>query len=196
MWTGIFIKTGVNNYILKHNLMVLVYCSHSLYNSAKLWCYVASLIFTSLWYLFIHFCCYMFTCLFSGHFLVSGIWSICRMLLFCFCSAFVFSLLAAQITEGEPTDKDALQPGNNIVCAGYALYGSATLVALSTGAGLNFFMLDPVSVIAVKCLRFSVDNCMSEPTDGEVTGSKEHFSLRKVTDVCRTLWLFCKLQNI
>lgn len=31
------------------------------------------------------------------------------------------------------------------MCAGYALYGSATLVALSTGAGLNFFMLDPVS---------------------------------------------------
>ncbi|XP_030634706.1 fructose-1,6-bisphosphatase isozyme 2 [Chanos chanos] len=46
-------------------------------------------------------------------------------------------------SEGEPTEKDALQPGNQIVCAGYALYGSATLVALSTGAGLNFFMLDP-----------------------------------------------------
>lgn len=46
-------------------------------------------------------------------------------------------------SEGEPTEKDALQQGNQIVCAGYALYGSATLVALSTGAGLNFFMLDP-----------------------------------------------------
>lgn len=49
-----------------------------------------------------------------------------------------------QVSEDEPTDRDALQPGNNIVCAGYALYGSATLVALSTGTGLNFFMLDPV----------------------------------------------------
>lgn len=48
------------------------------------------------------------------------------------------------MSEGEPTEKDALQPGNAIVCAGYALYGSATLVALTTGAGLNFFMLDPV----------------------------------------------------
>ncbi|KAK9974436.1 hypothetical protein ABG768_022536 [Culter alburnus] len=46
-------------------------------------------------------------------------------------------------SDGEPSDKDALQPGNQIVCAGYALYGSATLVALSTGAGVNFFMLDP-----------------------------------------------------
>lgn len=53
--------------------------------------------------------------------------------------------VCAQVTEDEPTDKDALQKGNNIVCAGYALYGSATLVAMSTGAGLNFFMLDPVS---------------------------------------------------
>ncbi|PWA24201.1 hypothetical protein CCH79_00016267 [Gambusia affinis] len=46
-------------------------------------------------------------------------------------------------SEGEPTEQDVLQQGNSIVCAGYALYGSATLVALSTGAGLNFFMLDP-----------------------------------------------------
>lgn len=52
---------------------------------------------------------------------------------------------SSQISSEEPEDKDALQPGHNIVCAGYALYGSATLVALSTGAGLHFFMLDPVS---------------------------------------------------
>ncbi|CAL8345760.1 unnamed protein product [Lota lota] len=45
--------------------------------------------------------------------------------------------------KGEPTEQDALQPGSQMVCAGYALYGSATLVALSTGAGLHFFMLDP-----------------------------------------------------
>ncbi|KAJ8391707.1 hypothetical protein AAFF_G00086570 [Aldrovandia affinis] len=48
-----------------------------------------------------------------------------------------------ETSEGEPNEKDALQQGNKIVCAGYALYGSATLVAISTGAGLNFFMLDP-----------------------------------------------------
>lgn len=53
-------------------------------------------------------------------------------------------LSSLQVTSEEPEEKDALQQGNNIVCAGYALYGSATLVALSTGAGLNFFMLDPV----------------------------------------------------
>ncbi|KFQ21932.1 Fructose-1,6-bisphosphatase isozyme 2, partial [Mesitornis unicolor] len=48
-----------------------------------------------------------------------------------------------QETGDEPSEKDALQPGRNIVAAGYALYGSATLVALSTGQGVDCFMLDP-----------------------------------------------------
>ncbi|XP_020382823.1 fructose-1,6-bisphosphatase isozyme 2-like isoform X1 [Rhincodon typus] len=43
----------------------------------------------------------------------------------------------------QPTENLALQPGRTMVAAGYALYGSATLVALSTGQGVNFFMLDP-----------------------------------------------------
>ncbi|XP_056288469.1 fructose-1,6-bisphosphatase 1-like isoform X2 [Pseudoliparis swirei] len=45
--------------------------------------------------------------------------------------------------DGEPTEKDALQPGRNLVAAGYALYGSATMMVLSTGQGVNCFMLDP-----------------------------------------------------
>lgn len=39
--------------------------------------------------------------------------------------------------------KDALQPGKKIVAAGYALYGSATMLVLSIGNGVNGFMLDP-----------------------------------------------------
>uniref|UniRef100_A0A3P8W550 Fructose-1,6-bisphosphatase 1 n=1 Tax=Cynoglossus semilaevis TaxID=244447 RepID=A0A3P8W550_CYNSE len=46
-------------------------------------------------------------------------------------------------TNGEPCEQDALQPGRNIVAAGYALYGSATMMVLSTGLGVNCFMLDP-----------------------------------------------------
>jgi len=38
---------------------------------------------------------------------------------------------------------DALQSGRQIVAAGYALYGSATMMVLSTGHGVNGFMLDP-----------------------------------------------------
>ncbi|XP_067130654.1 fructose-1,6-bisphosphatase 1 isoform X2 [Centruroides vittatus] len=46
-------------------------------------------------------------------------------------------------TSDPPSLKDALQSGRNIVAAGYALYGSATMVVLSTGTGVNGFMLDP-----------------------------------------------------
>uniref|UniRef100_A0A3B5LZI5 Fructose-1,6-bisphosphatase 1 n=1 Tax=Xiphophorus couchianus TaxID=32473 RepID=A0A3B5LZI5_9TELE len=61
----------------------------------------------------------------------------------CLASIGTIFAIYKRTSEGEPTEQDALQQGNSIVCAGYALYGSATLVALSTGAGLNFFMLDP-----------------------------------------------------
>ncbi|XP_076275574.1 fructose-1,6-bisphosphatase [Rhynchophorus ferrugineus] len=42
-----------------------------------------------------------------------------------------------------PSLKDALQPGNKVVAAGYALYGSATMMVLSLGNSVNGFMLDP-----------------------------------------------------
>ncbi|XP_066994079.1 fructose-1,6-bisphosphatase 1 [Anabrus simplex] len=45
--------------------------------------------------------------------------------------------------KSKPTLKDALQPGKNMVAAGYALYGSATMMVLSIGQGVNGFMLDP-----------------------------------------------------
>jgi len=54
----------------------------------------------------------------------------------------IFSIYRKQ-SEGNATLQDALQPGRNIVAAGYALYGSATMVVLSTGNGVNGFMLDP-----------------------------------------------------
>ncbi|XP_078107522.1 fructose-1,6-bisphosphatase 1a isoform X2 [Sander vitreus] len=46
-------------------------------------------------------------------------------------------------TDDEPCEKDALQPGRTLVAAGYALYGSATMMVISTGEGVNGFMLDP-----------------------------------------------------
>lgn len=48
-----------------------------------------------------------------------------------------------KVTDDEPSEKDALQPGRDLVGAGYALYGSATMIVLSTGNGVNCFMLDP-----------------------------------------------------
>ncbi|XP_064619128.1 fructose-1,6-bisphosphatase 1-like isoform X2 [Lineus longissimus] len=46
-------------------------------------------------------------------------------------------------SDGQATEKDALQTGRQLVTAGYALYGSATMVVLSTGCEVNGFMLDP-----------------------------------------------------
>ena len=44
----------------------------------------------------------------------------------------------------EPGVSDALQSGRQMVCAGYALYGSACMIVLATElGGVNGFMLDP-----------------------------------------------------
>lgn len=48
-------------------------------------------------------------------------------------------------SEGDPVESDALKPGSELVAAGYALYGSATMMVLSLGKGkgVNGFMYDP-----------------------------------------------------
>ena len=51
-----------------------------------------------------------------------------------------------QMGDGPVSVKDALQSGRQCVASGYALYGSATMVVMSTGNGVNGFMLDPVSL--------------------------------------------------
>jgi fructose-1,6-bisphosphatase I len=43
----------------------------------------------------------------------------------------------------EPNVNDALQKGRDMVCAGYALYGSACMIVLANEIGVNGFMLDP-----------------------------------------------------
>jgi fructose-1,6-bisphosphatase I len=54
----------------------------------------------------------------------------------------IFSIL--RLPEGKsPGDKDAfMQPGVEQVAAGYALYGSSTMLVLTTGNGVNGFTLD------------------------------------------------------
>lgn len=46
-------------------------------------------------------------------------------------------------TDGPPTAADAMQPGNKLVAAGYALYGSATVIVIATDLSVDMFMLDP-----------------------------------------------------
>ncbi|KAB2036051.1 hypothetical protein ES319_D04G196400v1 [Gossypium barbadense] len=45
--------------------------------------------------------------------------------------------------KDNPTIDDVLQPGNNLIAAGYSMYGSSCTLVLSTGSGVNGFTLDP-----------------------------------------------------
>ncbi len=49
-----------------------------------------------------------------------------------------------KITTGEHgTIEDVLQPGRNLVAAGYMIYGSSTMMVYSTGHGVHGFTLEP-----------------------------------------------------
>ena len=54
----------------------------------------------------------------------------------------IFSVLRAHSVGGRLAE-GALQSGKQIVAAGYAVYGSATTLVLSMGAGVHGFTLDP-----------------------------------------------------
>ncbi|GLT32161.1 hypothetical protein SLA2020_068470 [Shorea laevis] len=43
----------------------------------------------------------------------------------------------------QPTLDDVLQPGKNMLAAGYCMYGSSCTLVLSTGSGVHGFTLDP-----------------------------------------------------
>ncbi len=68
----------------------------------------------------------------------------------------------------EPDLKDVLQAGNQLVGAGYVVYGTSTMLVYSTGAGVNGFTLDPS--IGEFCL--SHPDIMT-PKDGKVYSINE-----------------------
>lgn len=60
----------------------------------------------------------------------------------------IFTVFRRMRRDHSPVDpKEALQTGKEIVAAGYALYGSSTMIVLSMGSGVHGFMLDPVSLV-------------------------------------------------
>jgi fructose-1,6-bisphosphatase I/sedoheptulose-1,7-bisphosphatase len=54
----------------------------------------------------------------------------------------IFSVLRCPEGVRNPCEAEFLQPGSAQVCAGYAIYGPATMLVLSTGRGVNGFTLD------------------------------------------------------
>ena len=55
----------------------------------------------------------------------------------------IFSILRAPRPGVDAARQDFLQPGTAQVCAGYALYGPATMLVLTLGRGVHTFTLDP-----------------------------------------------------
>jgi len=55
----------------------------------------------------------------------------------------IFSIYRTLEAERPAVEADFLQPGRNLVAAGYVLYGSSTMLVYTTGNGVNGFTLDP-----------------------------------------------------
>jgi len=54
-----------------------------------------------------------------------------------------FCYLPPHHRKGAWHSSDCLQPGRNIIAAGYLLYGSSTMLVYSAGHGVHGFTLDP-----------------------------------------------------
>lgn len=55
----------------------------------------------------------------------------------------LFSIYLRRTVRGNATLEDFMQPGRNLVAAGYVIYGSSTMLVYTTGNGVNGFTLDP-----------------------------------------------------
>jgi len=55
----------------------------------------------------------------------------------------IFSIYRRQSEGGPGTLEDCLQPGRNLVAAGYLLYSMSTMLVYTTGSGVHGFTLDP-----------------------------------------------------
>jgi len=56
----------------------------------------------------------------------------------------IFGIYKKDPKSDKPTSlADLTRPGNELICGGYAMYGAATVLVLTTGRGVNGFLLDP-----------------------------------------------------
>ena len=74
----------------------------------------------------------------------------------------IFSVLRAARAGRDATAADFLEPGSQQVCAGYAIYGPATMLVLTLGRGTHAFTLDPLLgewVLSHRDLRIPEHTC-------------------------------------
>lgn len=55
----------------------------------------------------------------------------------------IFGIYKRISFDGDSCRQDFMQPGRNLVAAGYVIYGSSTMFVYTTGRGVNGFTLDP-----------------------------------------------------
>jgi fructose-1,6-bisphosphatase I len=55
----------------------------------------------------------------------------------------IFGIYKKKIDCNENSEENFFQPGRDLICAGYVIYGSSTMFVYSTGNGVNGFTLDP-----------------------------------------------------
>ena len=55
----------------------------------------------------------------------------------------IFAIHRRKTKSGPGTLEDCLQPGRDLVAAGYVIYGSSTMMVYTTGRGVHGFTLDP-----------------------------------------------------
>ncbi|MCX6188360.1 MAG: class 1 fructose-bisphosphatase [Bacteroidetes bacterium] len=55
----------------------------------------------------------------------------------------IFSVFKRKSTSGPVTEDDCLQAGSNQLAAGYIIYGSSTILVMTTGQGVHSFTLEP-----------------------------------------------------
>jgi fructose-1,6-bisphosphatase I len=56
----------------------------------------------------------------------------------------IFAIFRRLSSDGPGTLSDCLQPGKNLVAAGYMIYGSSTMLVYTSGSGVHGFTLDPM----------------------------------------------------
>ncbi len=56
----------------------------------------------------------------------------------------IFAIYRRISTDGPGTLEDCLQPGSQLVVAGYMIYGSSTMLVYTSGNGVHGFTLDPM----------------------------------------------------
>jgi fructose-1,6-bisphosphatase I len=56
----------------------------------------------------------------------------------------IFAIYRRISSDGPGKLKDCLQPGRNLIVAGYLIYGSSTMLVYTSGSGVHGFTLDPM----------------------------------------------------